>query len=133
MIAIAIARDYDGLKQAALEMLEEERSSEHRQRVERQAATAANGEAMLAALGTERTLADGYYMRIGYLLELESMIHAGLHFEAKEMAMSKVRGLIAIESARAEFDRLHPRCRGCGTRLDDTLDNVCGDCRMRVK
>ncbi len=48
--AVSVAKDFSGLKQAALELLEEERSAPARERFERQAQGAPNSNEILQTL-----------------------------------------------------------------------------------
>ena len=125
--AVQVASDFSGLKRAALEMLEEVREGPRRERIERLAQSAANPEEIIEGSGVHRSLAEGFYGRVAYLFDLESFM--GLGVEPRfDLDMTEVRGLLAIASARAEFDRLHPQCRGCGVRLENEWDKTCGEC-----
>lgn len=132
--AIAVARDYDGLKQAALELLEESRSEPQNEKLRRVAEGAANREQILQGIVSHRTLAEGYYMRISYLLELESMIHIGV--DLGDLEMSEMYGLASIQHARREFDSTHPLCTGCqAVRLEqgETRCPECSSAEMRAR
>ena len=128
---VSVAKDFSGLKQAALELLEEERSAPARERVERQAQGAPNSNEILQTLqasASRRTLAEGYYARVGYLVELESFLRMGVQLSF-DLDMTELRGMLSIAAARAEFDRAHPPCRGCGVRLENEWDKTCNDCQ----
>ncbi|SRR6266487_768348 len=129
MNAVSIAHDYGGLKRATLELLEEARLEPQRQRNERIAEHAAeNAERVLAATAAERSLADGYYQRIGYLLELESVLQLGAGLSMLLLDMSEMHGLAAVVAARRQFDVLHPPCRKCGVRLEYEWETECRGC-----
>src|SRR5438046_2617345 len=111
MIAVAIARDYDGLKQAALELLEEVFAEPENERLQRSGEQDANADQILAGIVSTRSLGEGYYMRIGYLLELEAMMEVGIALRPENVEYREMRGLIALREARMEFKRIHPPCR----------------------
>jgi hypothetical protein len=129
MDVVPIARDYGGLQRATLELMEEARLEPKRKRAERLAEHAENPEHVLAATAPLRSLADGYYVRVGYLFELESMIRRGAGIATMVLDMDESRGLEAIEAARREFDALHPACRKCGARLEYEWETTCNDCQ----
>jgi len=126
--AVSIAGDFCGLKQAALELMEEVRSAPERERIERLAPWAANSSEILQASRSNRSLAEGYYARVGYLLELETFVGMGLQFRF-DLDMTELRGMLSVAAARAEFDRAHPPCKGCGVRLEKAWDRSCNDCQ----
>jgi hypothetical protein len=129
MNMVPVARDYDGLQRATLELLEESRLEPQRRRAERLAEYAENAEHVLAGIAFQRTLADGYYARVGYLFELETIIRRGAGIAMMVLDMDESRGLAAIEAARTQFDALHPRCRKCGVYLANEWDKMCNDCQ----
>jgi hypothetical protein len=129
MNVVHVARDYGGLQRATLELLEEARLEPQRQKAERLAEHCENAERVLAAVAPKRTLADGYYARVGYLFELESMIRRGAGIATMVLDMDESRGLTAIEAARNQFDALHPQCRRCGVRLENEWDRTCNECQ----
>ena len=126
--AVYVAKDFSGLKQAALELLEEARSAPERERLQRLARASANPSEVLQASESNRSLAEGYYARIGYLMELEAFLGMGVQLSF-DLDMTELRGLLSIAAARAEFDRAHPPCRGCGVRLENEWDKTCNDCQ----
>jgi hypothetical protein len=125
---LPVARDYGALKRAMLELLEEARQEPERRRAERMAQYAENAEQMLAGMVPKRTLADGYFARVYYLLELESVMQLGVKFSAAEMDVSEMHGLAALAAARRQFDVLHPPCKRCGVRLENEGQTQCQDC-----
>lgn len=128
MIAVSIARDQSGLEQAAFEMMEDALHDPERARVAQLAEVSANPEAVLASAPSARSLPEGYYARVGYLMELESILGLGVELRPDEIDLSELRGLSAIAAARRKFDRLHPPCARCGRRLENEWDKVCGEC-----
>jgi hypothetical protein len=125
---VSVAKDFSGLRQAALELMEEARSAPERERLERLARGAANSEEILQVMGRNRSLAEGYYARVGYLMELESFLSMGVQLRF-DLDMAELRGMQSIAAARAEFDRGHPTCKGCGVRLENEWDKTCNDCQ----
>ncbi len=126
--AVSVAKDFGGLKQAALELMEEARSAPERERLERLTLGAANSNEILQAMGSNRSLAEGYYVRVGYLMELGSFLSMGLQLRF-DLDMAELRGMQSIAAARAEFDRAHPPCKGCGKLLENEWDRSCNDCQ----
>ena len=126
--AISVAGDFRGLKQAALELMEEARMAPVRERLERLADVAANRDEVLRGSGVSRSLAEGYYARVAYLLELETFLSMCSQ-PGFSLGMAELRGMLSIRSARAEFDRTHPPCRGCGARLENEWSTNCNDCQ----
>ncbi len=126
--AVSVAKDFSGLKQAALELLEEARSAPERERVERLAQGAPNSNEILQASGSKRSLAEGYYARVAYLFELAAFLDMGVQLRF-DLDMTELRGMLSVAAARAEFDRAHPPCRGCGVRLENEWDKTCNDCQ----
>lgn len=123
---IAVERDKDGIRLAALELLEESLHAEERVRVERIAAQSADPEAVLAAAAPKRQFAAGYYLWVSYLLDLEMEMTFGVSIAAT-LAGADVLGLLAVREARREFEREHPQCR-CGRRKKNAWDPTCGKC-----
>jgi len=127
---IAVPHDAEGLRQAALELLEESLESEERERIERLAEGAANAEAMRASLRAKRTLSPGYYIWLGFLLEeIEQPMSAGLSFRAADLDAEEMAGLRALHEARSDFRKAHPPCRVCGRPLHDSgFSSMCEAC-----
>jgi NADH pyrophosphatase NudC (nudix superfamily) len=125
--AVLVAKDFLALKKTALELMEEARSAPERERIMRLARGASNaGEVAALVSCTKRSFAEGYYDRVGYLLELESYLALQMR---QDLDMDELRGLVAIAGARAEFARTHPPCSGCGKQLENEWDKTCNDCQ----
>lgn len=129
---IPIANDFAGLSAAALEMLEEQKDAPLRARMETMARIAQNAEALRASLAAKRKFADGYYLRLRYLLELEAMLGICGHSRLA-IDLAEARGIMAIERARTRFRADHPPCRGCGKLLDSPEETKCLECWAREK
>jgi hypothetical protein len=125
-VMIAVERDKDGIRMAALELLEEGLHAEDRARVERIAEQSADPHDVLAAAAPKRQFAAGYYLWVSYLLDLEMEMQFGVSIAAT-LAGADVLGLFAVREARREFEREHPQCR-CGRRKKRAWDQTCGQC-----
>lgn len=112
---IYVATDFEGLRRAAVEYLEECVTADERERRWQKSHTAANRDELQQQLAPRRTLAEGYYARVGYLLDLQEMIEIGLQFRTADLKHKELAGLMAMRDARAEFEQRWPAC-GCGTR-----------------
>lgn len=118
-----IARDFEGIRIAAGEMMAEEMMVPHRARIKRQmeGASPENLEHALAATVVTRTLAPAYYNTAQHLFFLEHSLVAPIFLQAVEQ-----HGLAAIADARHRFDAEHPQCR-CGMRMI-FHDSPCANC-----
>lgn len=126
---IVVARDYEGLKIAARELLEESLRADDRERLEALAEQAPNREEILARTAeATRTLADGYYTRIAYLVLLERARELGSAFRLEELEATEFHGLVMLEAARAEFATDHPPCPGCGAPRATPFATRCSKC-----
>jgi len=110
-----ISRDTAGLEKAAMELLEEWRTREERERLAKVAAGAANREALEASLGGSRTLPEAYYPRAIFLLELDELVQGGL--PVASLTLAEWHGVRAVRSARAQWEAQHPPCPDCGELL----------------
>ena len=129
---INVARDYEGLRRAALEYFAEGLAAERQRRMLALAGTAANRDELLRSESPARTLSDGYYTRVEYLLQLRQMIECGVQFQPEKLRVSELRGMAAVESARREFLREHPSCPKCGS-LAERHDVACVNCGARFQ
>ncbi|ABF42420.1 hypothetical protein Acid345_3419 [Candidatus Koribacter versatilis Ellin345] len=126
---IVVSRDYDGLRIAALELMNEEFQGEDRDRLARRAkAGAANSEAMLAEAAPARSLADGYYVRADYLFWLDDVLRATT---IAQMSAAEVHGLNAVRRARDQFRMEHPNCPHCGA-MNERIKIICRKCGKRT-
>ncbi|MCU1307118.1 MAG: hypothetical protein JWN45_1813, partial [Acidobacteriaceae bacterium] len=78
----------------------------------------------------ESKLSPGYFLRVEYLVYLEGMMKAGAKFD---LFADEVEGLRALQSARAEFEREHPACSGCGTNQYSAFATRCHACGAQFK
>ncbi len=127
---IAVSQDAQGLRTAALELMEEALDAGQREKNEQLAEYASDPERLLAA-GEKRSLSPGYYMWLGYVSEeIASPLEAGLTFDAGKLSSDEVMTLGILRETRAKFQRLHPPCSGCGKPLRNEWDKTCNDCQV---
>jgi len=127
-VNIAVERDSDGIRMAALELMEETLGRDEFTRVERIAMQAEDPAAVLAAAAPKRQFSPGYYLWVEYLIGLEAEMQAGMAVAAA-LASADVTGLMAVREARMQFERAHPRC-GCGRLLKNEWDKQCPACAL---
>src|SRR3954467_15924046 len=102
---INVARDYEGLSQAAYEYFDEGLAYERARTI---ALRVGDGERMNEEVfeqlaESKRTLAHGYYPRVDYLLDLEAM----LEIAPFQLYVDELYGLRAVKGARAKFRAEH--------------------------
>jgi ribosomal protein L40E len=121
---IEIERDADGIRMATLELLQEQFDLGDAARPEERAKRSRNPK-------RPRTLSPGYYEHACYLGELEQLL--SLAGGAGGLApIENLRGILAVKSARAEFERKHPPCRHCGApNVDGAI--FCRKCNGELK
>jgi hypothetical protein len=127
---IAVTQDAEGLRAAALEMMEEALDAPQREANENLAEFTADPEQLLAAAAPKRTLSPGYYMWLGYIAEaIAQPLEAGIAFRDADLGADELAGLTILSEARAKFRRMHPPCGGCGKPLRYEWDKTCNDCQ----
>jgi hypothetical protein len=128
-IAIDVARDQEGLRMAALALLEE---GFVRSRIKGslQTATDENADRIFNSI-PKRTLAEGYYARAQFLLGFEEYVDAGLPLST--VSMIEADGLIAVKRARREFEYQHPSCGACGALQEGRFNTSCDSCGVKFK
>jgi hypothetical protein len=114
--------DYPALRIAAREFYEEQWEWG---RVEA-AGDVANRRQLIEQSVPPRTLAEGYYVWVAYLVWL---LRAVDHVQFRELHAADVEGLKIVIDARNEFLRHHPRCARCGAMNDKFAMNCC-ECRL---
>lgn len=127
---ITVSQDLDGLRVAALELMEEALDAPQRKANEQLAEYAADPEQLRAAAAPKRTLSPGYYLWLGYVAEaIAEPLEAGVAFREADMGVDEVSALLILSEARAKFHLLHPPCNGCGKPLRHEWDKTCNDCQ----
>src|SRR5258708_6692750 len=126
---ICVAQDGEGLRIAALELLEESMDAPERARLEKLAETAANSEAVRNSIPVRRTLSRGYYAWLTLMMEcVIQPMESGVAFRLSDLDNEEMIAIRAVQEARAEFRTLHPPCRRCNRPLPETGLKFCGDC-----
>lgn len=129
---IAVSQDGEGLRAAALELMEEALDAPQRAANERMADYAADPERMRSAANS-RTLSPGYYLWLGYVAEsIAQPLEAGIAFRDADLLADEVTTLMILKEARAKFQRMHPPCSGCGKPLRYEWDKTCNDCQREA-
>jgi len=128
---IQVARDTEGLRMAALGLLEEA----YQRECIKSAVQRADAETRARALDDmdPRTLSPGYYGQAAYLFDLATMFELGISYGPADLTREDVIGLVAIRSAKAEFEREHPSCPRCGVRQDNCFTAQCRGCHMKLR
>lgn len=117
---ISVSEDCEGLKIAALELIEESLDAPERKR-------SANPEEMLARRRSKYKLADGYYIWLIYVMEeVETKLERGVR--ELQLDADELMALQVLSEARLEFWRLHPPCPGCGRPMMSSRDARCAEC-----
>jgi hypothetical protein len=116
--------DYGGLRIAAREYYEEGWGWRKVRRASKQ--QLANREEFIRKTLPPRTLADGYYLWIDYLVWLLSTVET---LRIETLAASEVEGIRIVSEARAEFARKHPRCYRCGAQ-NENFAMRCAECQQ---
>ena len=126
-LRIPVARDRDGLHQAVLALFEE---SLHRHRA---ANAPASVQAVMEESLPERELADGYFRRASYLVELSNQLEIGITHPHSVMTQEDAVGVATVRQARAEYEAEHPSCPKCGERQDNRHTPVCHACSYQFR
>jgi hypothetical protein len=123
----------DGIRQAALELLEESLGADD---LARQIENLSAEEDLmtyavaLAKTVPVRSVAAGFYDYAAYLFWIRSMIDADVELT---ILAEEAEGLRALAIAQREFERDHPACPQCGARQSSSTPIRCRGCRMEFK
>jgi hypothetical protein len=127
---IAVSQDEEGLRMAALELMEDALDAGQREANEQLAEHSVDPELVRAAAQPKRTLSPGYYMWLGYVAEaIAEPLEAGIGFRDADLGADEIVALGILSEARAKFRRMHPPCNGCGKPLRYEWDKSCNDCQ----
>lgn len=129
---IRVALDRENLQLAAKEIFEQEFHRDDDEMVRKNASMSANAEQVLKSLPARRSLADGYYMRAIYLLDLDEMLRAGVQIRSADLSREDFVGVIAVRAGRDEFRGEHPSCGACGA-LNERFAMACRKCGKEFK
>lgn len=121
---IDVARDADGVRMALEAIFEEDFA---RSRVEREAHDERMRERMERMIAP-RQISPGYFRWGRHLLRLEREGKAGVALDPRTMAAAECEGLLAVESARSEFQYNHPACTRCGAHQENRFALKCRGC-----
>lgn len=128
-----VTQDMNGVRQAALEMMNESLRADDLARQIQGLMSDDDLAAYAVSLAKTvpvRSVASGFYDYAAYLFWMRSMIDANVEIT---VLADEAEGLRAIEAARQEFERDHPACPQCGARQDSSTRIKCRSCRMEFK
>jgi hypothetical protein len=126
---IDVVRDTEGIRLAALQILEE---GFQRGRVERTALQATEEtRARLVASVARPTMAAGYLRWCDHLWGLESQREIGLSLDG--ITSYEMLGLISIAQGRREFEGKHPECSACKMRQPSRFQAQCDGCGAKFR
>ena len=129
---IAVARDYVGLRIAAMERLEEAFDDQDTERTLRRAAEGqSNMDEVFEACAPRQSLAAGYYARVDYLFWLEGVMQ-NIRFSPSEISVTEVEGIRLVAEMRDKFRREHPPCPQCGAS-NRRFALACRECRHELQ
>lgn len=128
---IDISADKGGLRQACLEMLEEEFEAVRRggNRPFAEWPTLHEGPPLAELI---RSLPLGYYVWTSYVARIveEYRLNGRSYEECRSsLAPEELVAAEALGEATAEFKRKHPPCGSCGLPLRKAADEICDDCK----
>jgi len=129
---VIVTQSMDGIRQAALELMEESLGAEDVERQLDNLCAQDADEATLEKVIPVRTMADGFYEFASYLLWVRGILDANVEMS---ITADDAEGLRALEAARQQFERDHPACPQCGTRQYSSTEMRCrkGRCGMEFQ
>lgn len=122
--------DFDGLKIAAIELLEEGFAEKRIERFRARAQGVENMDDIVRSVMPRRSLAEGFYRRASYLGWLVRAIDAGERFS---LFADELIGIVAVRAAELEYERNHPSCNQCGEPLPARDAAGCEACGARQR
>jgi hypothetical protein len=126
MQVIQVESDYEHLRVAFAELLEEFYRADVGSNFEEAVANAANADALREA-AVSRSLSPGYYCWAQYLFYLDRFRVAGVQFTFHDLAEEDLLGLAIVTEERRKFYESHPACPVCRT-LNESSSFSCRDC-----
>jgi hypothetical protein len=126
---IIVSQDIEGVRMAALELLEDSLESEkNRKRLD---SIAPDDLDQMRKLVPTSKLSPGYQNWALYLFWIERHIGSGISFA--DLRADESDGLTALQSARQQFEYQHPPCPGCGVRLGNCMLRTCFSCGRELR
>jgi hypothetical protein len=129
---VDVARDYQGIRVAVRELFEEMLFEDDDSAQMKAAEHATNADRLFAEIG-RRSLADGYYVRANYLLDLDLMFDIGIRFELSALPATDYHGIRAVRIGKSDFERMHPRCPRCSMNQKANKPDKCWKCGEEFK
>lgn len=134
MNAIDVRCDYEGLRIAAGELLEEALIGEHRRAIEQRYKGSQSLERMLEGLPIpDRSLAAAFYDWAAHLFLIDANGGRGIMRELWRTQAIELKGLCAIAVARRGYQEKHPPCPQCGLPALHPESNRCASCGAELK
>jgi ribosomal protein L40E len=122
-------RDFGGLRVAAAEMFVEAFLGSDLDEVLKGSLRENAVDALMHAT-PKRSVSQGYFLWVGYLLWLRSV--TALPGSGIELMADEAEGLLVVNEAEAEFRRQHPSCWKCGA-LNEASACSCRRCQAEFK
>jgi hypothetical protein len=126
---IIVSQDIEGVRMAALELLEG--SIEREKNDKRLDAVNPDDFDQLRKLAPKSKLSPGYQDWALYLFWIERHIGSGISFA--DLRADEADGLGALQRARQQFEHEHPPCPACGTRLGNRMLRRCFACGKELR
>jgi hypothetical protein len=127
---IQVESDYENVRVAVGELLEEFFKADVGASFEEAVANAANADALREA-AVARSLSPGYYEWVQYLFYLDRFRVAGVQFTFRDLAEEDLLGMAIVNEERKTFSQSHPPCTACGT-LNESSRFSCRNCGKSV-
>jgi len=130
---VEICKDREGLRHAALEMLDEMREQQ-RERDQNSGDRVDDRATLSPATKTRRTLSPGYYMLLGRVMdEADAQLKAGIPHSEIALDEDDLLAWSILEELCAEFVKKYPACSMCGAPLRDWQEGTCAACGEALK
>lgn len=130
--SIFVPRDFEGIRQAAIELFEDSLVQREANRALDRAEGSSNRQRLEESFKSRLTLAAGYYSWVEYLMDLDGILAAGIQLPIEKLLDTEIHGLRMLRLARGEFSRRHPACGACG-ELNDRFAQQCSSCGVKFQ
>jgi|SRR5882672_2991104 len=127
---MVVTQDIVGIRQAALDLMEESLRAEDVQRVLDNLGLQNASDSTIAKALPVRKLPAAYYDFATYLMWMRGVIDSNVNIS---VMADEADGLRAIQSARYEFERNHPACPRCDARQYSSTPMMCRKCGLDFK